>query len=57
MGESQTERESEVSKEGRALDPRNLRERRDRRLKWAQVVASSIDAVAKLADIAVRLIR
>ena len=43
--------------EDRELDPRSLREREDRRLKWAQVAASTADAVAKLADVAVRLFR
>ncbi|WP_157436421.1 hypothetical protein [Actinospica robiniae] len=57
MGGDQFEQKAEVSLEGRALDPRTLQERKDRRLRWAQLAASSIDAVAKLADIAVRLIR
>lgn len=56
MDGDQIEQETEVSTEDRALDPRGLQERKDRRLRWAQVVASSIDAAAKLADIALRLI-
>jgi hypothetical protein len=43
--------------ESRVLDPRDSADQRDRRLRWAQVLASCADAIARFADVASRLLR
>lgn len=55
--EDQPEQETKITGEDRAFYPRSLQERKDRRLKWAQVIASGIDAAARLMDVASHFIR
>jgi hypothetical protein len=50
--------EEEKQQDGcRAFDPRHSQDRAERRLRWAQVITSVIDAIARLADVASHLIR
>lgn len=55
--QSEQEQEAETKMEDRALHPRDPQDRKDRRLRWAQTIASGVDAAARLADIAIRVIR
>jgi hypothetical protein len=57
MNEDRLDKRSIEEIEDRAFDPRSLEQRKRDRLGWAQVIASGIDAVARLADAGSRLIR
>ena len=55
--EDQQNQEAKSSTEDRALYPRSPQEVKDRTLRWAQVWASTADAIARLAEVVSRFIR
>jgi hypothetical protein len=57
MEEDQHENDAQHREEDRSFHHRDFQNGDDKRLRWAQVIVSAADAIARLADFASRFVR